>query len=108
QVVTLDSLAAAVASYPFDTLEEHHEYVVFSDDPEVTTRVVQAMRAAVEGSTDAADTEAVAEGPGCVYWRVAKGSTLSSDAAKVLDRRENKRHLTTRNIRTLTKILAAG
>ncbi|WP_216692707.1 DUF1697 domain-containing protein [Dietzia psychralcaliphila] len=129
QVVTLDSLSAAVAAYPFDTLEEHHDYVVFSDDPVVTTRVTQAMRAAIEGAaleagaeaingeTDAAGhasdlavagTEAVAEGPGCVYWRVAKGSTLSSDAAKVLDRRDNKRHLTTRNVRTLTRILAAG
>ncbi|MFN3602276.1 MAG: DUF1697 domain-containing protein [Dietzia sp.] len=107
QVVSLDSLVAAVASYPFDTLEDHHDYVVFSDDPVVTTRVVDAMRSAIEG-TDAAGTEAVAEGPGCVYWRVAKGTTLSSDAAKVLDRRENKRHLTTRNIRTLDKILAAG
>ncbi|MFN7243475.1 MAG: hypothetical protein ACK4M5_09525 [Dietzia cercidiphylli] len=43
-----------------------------------------------------------------MYWRVPRGSTLTSDAYKVLDGRENKRHLTTRNLRTLDRILAAG
>ncbi|MDX2356435.1 DUF1697 domain-containing protein [Dietzia sp. PP-33] len=102
QVVTLDSLAETVTAYPFDTLEDHHDYVVFSDDPEVTDRVLREMHTAVAG------TEAVATGPLGVYWRVPRGSTLSSDAAKVLDSRENKRHLTTRNLRTLARILAAG
>lgn len=109
QVLTRDALEAVVESYPFDTLEEHHDYVVFSDDPAVTTRVSEAMRTAIDptGGTDSS-TEAVAEGPGCVYWRVPRGSTLASEAYKVLDHRENKRHLTTRNIKTLRKILAAG
>ncbi|MBB1031972.1 DUF1697 domain-containing protein, partial [Dietzia sp. SLG310A2-38A2] len=94
QVLTLEAVATAVTSYPFDTLAEHHDYVVFSDDPVVTTRVTGAMRAAIRevggaaAGTDAhadagattipdthadagatAGTEAVAEGPGCVYWR---------------------------------------
>ncbi|MET3861948.1 uncharacterized protein (DUF1697 family) [Dietzia sp. 2505] len=121
QVLTLDAVATMAAAYPFDTLPEHHDYVVFSDDPEVTTRVTVAMRAAIReiaeaaAETDAraeggsaAGTEAVAEGAGCVYWRVPRGSTLTSDASKVLDGREHKRHLTTRNLRTLDRILAAG
>ncbi|MBB1035941.1 DUF1697 domain-containing protein [Dietzia sp. CQ4] len=127
QVLTLDAVATVVAAYPFDALPEHHDYVVFSDDPEVTTRVTVAMRAAIRkvgeaaagadahaGSGPATDsettvsTEAVAEGAGCVYWRVPRGSTSTSDAYKVLDGRENKRHLTTRNLRTLDRILAAG
>ncbi|PAY22619.1 hypothetical protein CEY15_13000 [Dietzia natronolimnaea] len=127
QVLALDDVAAMASSYPFDTLPQHHDYVVFSDDPEVTTRVTVAMRAAIRDvgeaatGTDAgagadaharagrtAGTEAVAEGAGCVYWRVPRGSTLTSDAYKVLDGRENKRHLTTRNLKTLARILAAG
>lgn len=109
QVLTRDALEAAVESYPFDTLEEHHDYVVFSDDPVVTSRVAQAMRAGIDATeATSSSTEAVAEGRGCVYWRVPRGSTLASEAYKVLDRRENKRHLTTRNILTLRKMLAAG
>lgn len=109
QVLTREALEAAVESYPFDTLEEHHDYVVFSDDPVVTSRVAQAMRAGVDATGGASSsTEAVAEGLDCVYWRVPRGSTLTSEPSKVLDRRENKRHLTTRNILTLRKMLAAG
>lgn len=104
QVLPRDALEAAVESYPFETLEEHHDYVVFSDDDAVTARVAAAMIEALGG----AGTEAVAAGPGCVHWRVAKGATLSSAAGKLLDARENKRHLTTRNVRTLRKVLAAG
>lgn len=110
RVLARDAVEEMVTSYPFDTLDEHHDYVVFSDDPEVTTQVVRAMLDATgrQGAAGTASTEAVAEGPGCIYWRVPRGATLSSDASKVLDRSENKRHLTTRNIKTLRKILAAG
>lgn len=127
QVLARDAVKAAVEAYPFDSLDEHHDYVVFSDDPVVTERVVRAMAEAIArvqadanftadataGTEDttpspAINTEAVAAGPGCVHWRVPKGSTLASRAGKVLDAREDKRHLTTRNIRTLRKILAAG
>ena len=104
QVIPLDALRAAVEGYPFESLDEHHDYLVFSDDPAVTIRVAEAMTAVVPPD----GTEAVAAGPDCVYWRVAKGATLSSAAGKVLDARENKRHLTTRNVRTLRRILAAG
>lgn len=109
QVLTRDALEAAVESYPFDTVAEHHDYVVFSDDPVVTTRVARAMRTAIDASGGATvPTEAVAAGPGCVHWRVPRGATLTSEASAVLGHRENKRHLTTRNITTLRKMLAAG
>ncbi|WP_291082823.1 DUF1697 domain-containing protein [Dietzia sp. UBA5065] len=106
QVLPLADLSVAVESYPFDVLADHHDYVVFSDDPAVTTRVATAMLEALDDP--GAGTEAVAGGPGCVYWRVSRGATLTSAAAAVLDDRANRRHLTTRNIKTLRKILAAG
>lgn len=108
QVIALDTLEAAVSAYPFETLEEHHDYLVFSDDAAVADRVVEAMRGAIDEAGRATTcTEAVARGADCIYWRVPKGSTLSSEAAKVLAGKENKRHLTTRNLRTARKILAA-
>ena len=101
-VLTRRTLAAAVDGYPFHSLADHHDYVVFSDSPGVTTRVVQAMTDVLRPGT----TETVAAGPECLYWRVPRGSTLTSAAAKVLDTRENKLHLTTRNLTTLRKVLA--
>lgn len=104
QVLTLQGLSAAVHGYPFDTLAEHHDYLVFSDSAEVTSRIVELMTDAVRPGT----TESVAAGPDCVYWRVSRGETLKSEAAKVLDARDSKVHLTTRNLNTLRKILAVG
>lgn len=104
QALTREALVAAVDGYPFDTLAEHHDYVVFSDSAEVTARVVEDMTGQLRPGT----TESVATGPGCIYWRVPRGSTLQSAASKVLAARANKTHLTTRNIKTLRKILAVG
>lgn len=104
QVLTRDAVAAAVEGYPFDTLDEHHDYLVFSDSAEVTTRVLHDMTDELRPGS----TETVGAGPDCVYWRVPRGATLASDAAKVLQTRANARHLTTRNLKTLRKILAVG
>lgn len=104
QVLNRASLAAAVEGYPFHTLADHHDYLVFSDSAEITTRVAQAMADELRPGT----TETVAGGPDCIYWRVPRGSTLASAPAKILDTRENKVHLTTRNLTTLRKILAVG
>lgn len=104
QVLARESLTAAVEGYPFATLPEHHDYLVFSDSADVTARAAQAMENALRPGT----TESAAAGPDCVYWRVPRGSTLQSAASKVLESRENKVHLTTRNLTTLRKILDLG
>lgn len=104
QVLDRDRVEEAAADYPFESLEEHHDYLVFSDDPEVAGRVVSAM----ENAIDPGGTESVAPGSGCVYWRVPRGSTLASEAWKTLDRREYRGHLTTRNLNTVRRILALG
>lgn len=104
QVLTRGAVEDAVAAYPFATLDDHHDYLIFCDDPDVTVAVAEAMRAAMA----AEGTEAVEAGRECVYWRVPRGLTLSSPAAKVTSGRSHGRHLTMRNIRTLRKILALG
>lgn len=104
QVFPRAAVADAVEGYPFESLPEHHDYVVFSDSRQVAGRVAELMNDAVRPDS----TESVAAGPDWVYWRVSRGDTLKSAAAKVLDSRENKVHLTTRNLKTLLKILAVG
>jgi len=104
QVLARDAVRAAVESYPFETLPEHHDYVVFSDDAGTIDTVVRAMTAELRPD----GTEAVAAGQDWVYWRVPRGSTLASPAGKVLDARQHKRHLTTRNIKTLRRILGSA
>lgn len=104
QVLDRHHLDTAAAGYPFESLDQHHDYLVFSDDPDVAGRVLTGM----EDAIDPGGTECVAPGPGCVYWRVPRGSTLASAAGKVLDQRENRSHLTTRNLNTVRKILALG
>lgn len=104
QVLDLDTVAAILDAYPFETLPDHHDYVVFSDDPSTTRRVVAEMTAALGRDSG---TGAVAEGEGavCLYWRMARGQTVSSTAGKILDRSRHKPHLTTRNVTTLRKLL---
>lgn len=104
QVLTREAIAAAVEGYPFDTLDEHHDYLVFSDSAEVTARVLHDMTNELRPGS----TETVAAGPDCVYWRVPRGATLKSTAGKILQTRANARHLTTRNLQTLRKILEVG
>lgn len=104
QVLPRDAVRDAVARYPFESLDEHHDYIVFSDDQAVAEAVAEAMGAAIEPE----GTEAVTAGAGCVYWRVPRGATLSSAAARAPGNRVHERHLTTRNLRTLHKILAVG
>lgn len=104
QVLDRVQLETAAAGYPFESLDEHHDYLVFSDDPAVAERIVTGM----ENAFGPGGTECVAPGPGCVYWRVPRGATLASAAGKVLDQRENRSHLTTRNLNTVRRILALG
>jgi uncharacterized protein (DUF1697 family) len=104
QVLARDAVETSVAGYPFESLAEHHDYLVFSDDPAVTVAVAEAMAATI----DPAGSERVAAGPGCVYWRVSRGDTLTSPAAGVTTDRRYQRHLTMRNIKTVHKILAVG
>ena len=103
-VIDRNQLDMAAAEYPFESLDEHHDYLVFSDDPDVSSKIITRMHDAIEPG----GTESVAPGPGCVYWRVPRGSTLSSAAGKVLDQREYRSRLTTRNLNTVRRIFAVG
>ncbi|WP_210479487.1 DUF1697 domain-containing protein [Naasia sp. SYSU D00948] len=99
-VVPLETVRAAVEGYPFPRSPERHAYAVFVTDP-ATLRTLAA--AAPEDS----DLERVRPADGLLYWEVEKGSTLSSPFG-TLTGRKHAGIVTTRNLQTLEKVLAAG
>lgn len=97
----VDTLRAVVEAYPFDP--EHagwHPYVVFSSDPGILHDA-----ATMADDLDPA-LERIALGDGVLYWEVERGHTLDSAFAKRNSRASNKPYVTTRNLRTLRKLLS--
>ena len=102
-VVVLDvpTLRAIVESYPFDAEREGwHPYVVFGSDDSHLTEL-----SALADELDP-ELERIAEGNSVLYWVVRKGSTTDSTFGKATAKAKYKATTTTRNVRTLVKILA--
>ncbi|MDV6231724.1 MULTISPECIES: DUF1697 domain-containing protein [Rhodococcus] len=100
-VLDVPTLRAIVESYPFDAEREGwHPYVVFgSDDSHVTELSALAEELDPE-------LERVAAGRDVVYWEVRAGSTTTSRFGKATAKAKFKSTTTTRNLRTLVKLLA--
>lgn len=106
-LVSRDELAEAVASFPFDAADSSRQpYVVFCADEAARTAVLDAA-AHAEPPLDP-DEDPVAPGPGVVYWSPEKGRTLDTPFGKAMARSSApfRTATTTRNLRTLQKILA--
>ncbi|WP_395310390.1 DUF1697 domain-containing protein [Mycobacterium sp. AMU20-3851] len=93
----IDTVARISADYPFEReVPEHHSYVTFVSDPPVLDELV----------TLAADAgETAARGDGVLYWQVARSATLTSAIGKTMGKKRYKSSTTTRNLRTLEKVL---
>lgn len=102
-VLTAEHVKEVVAAYPWDTDETvSHPYVIFSSDG-VSTRELAELGDAVDPAV-----ERCAPGPHDVlFWEVVKGDTLSSVIGKASSRARYKSTTTTRNLRTLRKLLDA-
>ncbi len=99
-VYTLDTVAAIDAGYPFEReIDGYHSYVTFVSDPEVLGEL-----ATLEAGAD----ERIDRGPGVLYWQVPRASTLDSTIGKTMGKARFKSSTTTRNLRTLGKVLARG
>ncbi|WP_417562577.1 DUF1697 domain-containing protein [Microbacterium sp.] len=99
-LVTADELAAVAASFPFDDADPAgHPYVVFCADAAVHKDVWAATRDAC------GPDERVAAGDGVVYWHAVVGTSTDSPVAKALARTRFKSGTTTRNLRTVHKML---
>lgn len=100
-VLNVPTLRAIVESYPFDAEREGwHPYVVFGSDDSHLTEL-----SALADDLDP-ELERIAEGNSVLYWEVRKGSTTDSTFGKATAKAKYKATTTTRNVRTLVKILA--
>ncbi len=100
-VYTLDRVREIVDGYPFERVDEvQHPYVIFSQDGVSTRELAQV------GALDPA-IERVAPGPhGTLYWQVDRGRTLDSIIGKASSKARYRSTTTTRNLRTVEKLLA--
>ncbi|MGV0642367.1 DUF1697 domain-containing protein [Mycolicibacterium sp. XJ879] len=93
----LDTVRAISEAYPFEReVEGHHSYVTFVSDPQVLDELA---------SLDPGDLEKIRRGEGVVYWQVAKSATLGSVMGKTMGKKRYKSSTTTRNLRTVEKVL---
>ncbi|MDV6262213.1 DUF1697 domain-containing protein [Rhodococcoides yunnanense] len=100
-VLNVPTLRAIVESYPFDAEREGwHPYVVFGSDDSHLTEL-----SALAEELDS-ELERIAEGNSVLYWEVRKGNTTDSAFGKSTAKAKYKATTTTRNVRTLVKILA--
>lgn len=102
-LVTLDELRAAIDAFPFDAEDPSRQpYVVFCSDVRVQEELADAA-ASVDPVEDPVRT-----GPGVLYWSPEKGRSVDTPFAKVLGKARYKATTTTRNLRTLVKIVGAS
>ncbi|ODR07849.1 DUF1697 domain-containing protein [Mycolicibacillus koreensis] len=97
-VYELAAVRAIAADYPFTPeVDGYHSYVTFVADP--------AALEELAGLAAGAD-EKIARGDGVVYWQVPKNTTLKSALGATMGAARYKPVTTTRNLRTLGKVLA--
>ncbi len=96
-VYDLETVRAVVDAYPFEReVDGYQSYVTFVADAAVLDELA--------GLGAGAD-EKIARGDGVVYWQVRQGSTLDSTIGKTMGKPRYKSSTTTRNLRTLAKVL---
>jgi uncharacterized protein (DUF1697 family) len=97
-----DTMADMAAAYPFERIDdERHPYIVFGSDPAMLDDVM-----AKAGLVDPA-TERLQRGKGVLYWQAPRGESTDTPVAKLLAKTRYKSSTTTRNLRTIEKLLAA-
>ncbi|WP_156689053.1 DUF1697 domain-containing protein [Mycobacterium sp. Marseille-P9652] len=98
-VYDVESVRDIDEAYPFEReVDGYQSYVTF-----VANAAVLDELAAL--AADAGPDEKVQKGAGVVYWQVPKGGTLDSTIGKTMGKPRYKSSTTTRNLRTLAKVL---
>jgi uncharacterized protein (DUF1697 family) len=97
-VYDVEAVRVIVAAYPFEPeVPGFHSYVTFVADDAVLTE----LSALVGVDSD----EKIACGDGVIYWQIPKGNTLDSAVGKTMGNKRYASSTTTRNLRTLSKLL---
>ena len=99
----VDTVRALVDAYPFEPeVDGYQSYITFVAAPDGGTAVLDDLAALAE---KAGSDEKISRGDGVIYWQVPKGSTLDSTIGKTMGKPRYKSTTTTRNLRTLGKLL---
>lgn len=95
----LDTLRSVSENYPFEReVEGRHSYITFVTDE----NVLDELAALAEG---AGPNELIERGEGVVYWQVPNKVTLDTTIGKTMGKKRYKSSTTTRNLRTVEKVL---
>lgn len=95
-IETVDTISK---SFPFEReLEGHHSYVTFVTDADVLDELAALAK-------DAGSHEKIERGEGVIYWQVPNTGTLDTTIGKTMGKKRYKSSTTTRNLRTLDKVL---
>lgn len=95
-VYDLGAVKAILDGYPFEPeVDGYQSYVTFVSDSAVLDEL----------SGLSGPDEKVARGDGVIYWQVPTSTTLTSTIGKTMGNRRFKSTTTTRNLRTLGKVL---
>ncbi|MDT5106342.1 MAG: hypothetical protein QOI25_3855 [Mycobacterium sp.] len=97
----LETVAEISKAYPFEReVEGRHSYVTFVTDAAVLDELAEL-------AGDAGPDELIERGDGVVYWQVPKTGTLDTTIGKTMGKKRYKSSTTTRNLRTVEKVLKA-
>jgi uncharacterized protein (DUF1697 family) len=98
-VYCVDTVRAIVEGYPFEAeVDGYQSYVTFVADAAVLGELAPL-------ADKAGADEKIAHGAGVIYWQVPKNRTLDSTIGKTMGKKRYKSSTTTRNLRTLAKVL---
>jgi uncharacterized protein (DUF1697 family) len=98
-LTTADHLRDVIDAFPFPERDDRQPYVLFGSDTKVLDEIERAT-----ADLDDAD-ERVEPGDRVLYWECPKGSSTDTPFAKLIAKPKYKSTTTTRNLRTLRKLL---
>jgi uncharacterized protein (DUF1697 family) len=95
----LKTVRAISEAYPFEReVSGRHSYVTFVTDEKVLDELAEL-------AGDAGPDEQIERGEGVIYWQVPDKGTLDTTIGKTMGKKRYKSSTTTRNLRTLDKVL---
>jgi uncharacterized protein (DUF1697 family) len=93
----IDTVRAIDDAFPFEReVDGVQSYVTFVTDPDILDQLADLRPG---------PNEKIQRGEGVIYWQVPKGSTLDSNIGKTMGKKQYKSSTTSRNLRTLVKVL---
>ncbi|BEP53647.1 DUF1697 domain-containing protein [Variovorax sp. V118] len=99
-LLTQRQVADMAAGYPFERIDDtHHPYLVFGSDAAMLDEIMDKA-----GTVDA-KVEQLVRGDGVLYWQCPRGESLETPVAKLLAKTRYKSSTTTRNLRTVEKLI---